>query len=142
MKKYLKPVIVVNENMSEGVYAAPSGEPECWNINIKSDQKDAGGYHTFRVAARHSTHSQHISRKTTITITFNQNIRRVEFEGFKTSVNGNQAVLVRELHGNSYCCGDNYNCLLKVWGSDCKSLAVTSSSISCEHLENVHGKYD
>lgn len=138
MSKYIKPVIVINDELSEGVYAA-SGEPECWTINVTSDQNDAGGYHTFRVACTHNVVGQHVSTGTTIVITFNQPVTAVEFEGFTASVSGSVATLKRETHGNAYGNGDNFNTLLKAWSSDCKSLAVINATISCDKALNVQG---
>lgn len=143
MKAYVKPVILVNDELTEGVYAASgAASSDCWTVTVTKDQDDAGGYCTFRVAAQHSNSAQHISSKTVVTVVFDKVITNAEFEGFEASVSGNTATLTRESHANAYASGDNFNSLLKVWADEYKTLGVVSSGITCTHQTNVQGVYD
>lgn len=142
MKKYERPIVLVNEELAEGVYAASGGAEvtsDCWTVNVTKDQEDAGGYSTYRVAATHSNSVTHISTKTVVTVVFDGTVTSAEYEGFDVSVSGNTVTLTRESHANAYYSGDNFNSLLKVWP---KGLSVTSSGISCTHAVNVQGGFD
>lgn len=142
--KYEKPIVLVNEELAEGVYAASGAastetSSECWTVSVTRDQEDAGGYSTYRVAATHSNSVTHISSKTVVTVEFNGAVTSAEYEGFDVSVSGSTVTLTRESHANAYYSGDNFNSLLKVWP---KGLAVTSSGIVCTHEVNVQGGFD
>lgn len=143
MKEYESPVIIANEDLSEGVYAA-SGESDCWTVSATSVQDWDGSNHVFQVAATHSTGLAHISSATTVTLTFNSTLTDARSE-FSTSFSGNTVTVVRELLADAYGSGDNYT--YKVWASTgdeatTKALAVTGTTISCTHETNVQGEYD
>ena len=144
MRNYEKPVVLMCEDIAEGVYAASGSveDPECWSIAVNSDQQDAGGYHTFRVEAHHNLSALHISERTRIEITFTHAVTNAEFEGFVATCSGNTVELVRETHGNSYASGDQYNSLLKIWSDDYKEISVVKANIFCTHKENVQGQND
>lgn len=139
MSKYLKPIVLVNEDLAEGVYAA-SGD--CWSVEVTSAQDDAGGYHNFRVHAVHSASAEHISSKTVITVVFSDIVTAATFEGFDVSVSGNTVTLTRETHGNSYQSSDQFNTLLSIWSDNYKTISVVKADIVCTHETNVQGKYD
>ena len=143
MKNYEKPIVLTNEELAEGVYAA-SGETsnDCWTVAVTPDQSDAGGYATFRVAATHSTSVTHISTKTVVTIVFSDTVTSAEYEGFTASVSGNTVTLTRESPANAYYSGDNFNSLLKVWAPNYKTISAESYGITCTHEVNVQGGYD
>ncbi|MCR5451387.1 MAG: hypothetical protein K6F00_02030 [Lachnospiraceae bacterium] len=138
MKNYESPIVLQNNDLAEGVFAA-SGSSKCWSIEVKKDQDDAGGYCTFRVIARHGN-VQHISVKTVMHITFDKVVTSAEFEGFTADANGNEVILTRESHANAYGSGDNFNSLLKIHSPEYKTIQVVSSTIVCEKTANVQGK--
>ncbi|MCM1056189.1 MAG: hypothetical protein NC517_01060 [Firmicutes bacterium] len=142
MMNYEKPIVLANEDVAEGVYAASGAAEEtssdCWKVDVTMDQQDAGGYSTYRVKAKHSDGVTHISSKTVVTVVFNGSVSAAEFEG-SAEVSGNTVTLTRESHANAYYSGDNYDSLLKIWP---KGLAVTSSGIVCTHVVNVQGGFD
>ncbi len=141
---YNKPVILTNDDMAEGVYAASGGNAtsECWTVTVTKDQTDAGGYCTFRVDARHSNSAVHISTKTVVKIVFSDTVTNAEFEGFQSSVNGSTVTLTRESHANGYKAGDNFNSLLKIWSPTFQTITTVSYGITCTHAVNVQGGYD
>ncbi len=149
MKSYVKPIVLANEELAEGVYAASGattadGETssDCWTVSVTKDQSDAGGYCTFRVAATHSQNVTHISTKTVVTVVFSDTVTSAEFEGFTASVSGSTVTLTRESHANAYYSGDNFNTLLKIWSNNYKTIDVISSGITCTHAVNVQGGFD
>ena len=73
MKGYEKPMVMVNDGLSEGVYAA-SGAAEaadCWTVDPVSVQDWNGSHHVFEIRCVHSTAVQHISSASTVTLNFN-----------------------------------------------------------------------
>ena len=143
MKNYEKPVVLVNEELAEGVYAG-SGDGDCWTIELKEDQQFGGGSlggKTFRVYCEHIG-MQHISLASTSTITFNSPIVSAKCENFVTTVNGNTVTIVRENHANAYTAHDEFNSLLEVIAADeatTRALNVMDKSIKCTKTTNVQG---
>ena len=152
---YEQPIVQVSDDAAEAVYASGSGslpgdltpgvhqivaDGDCWSIEVTKDQSVANeGWCTFRVIANHSRQGQHLSNATTITVTFNQTISSADFEGFGTTVNGSVVVGTRNLLGDSYGSGDNYNSLLKIWCADPAGCQPVSYEIKCSKSVNVQG---
>lgn len=136
MKNYEKPVVLANEELAEGVYAASGGigEADCWTINAYSVQDWNGSYHVFEVAIVHSNTVQHISTESTSVLTFNHTLTDAYTESdFSCSFSGSTVTVVRASHANAYQSGDNAT--FKVWvkaedEATTKALAVTGSSIT------------
>ena len=142
---YNKPVILTNDDMAEGVFAASGNtSTDCWTVTVTKDQTDAGGYCTFRVDGKHNKSMEHISTKTVVKIVFSDTVTNAEFEGFgfEVSANGNTVTLTRESHANAYNSGDNFNSLLKIWSPTYQTITATSYGITCTHAVNVQGGYD
>ncbi|MBO4981506.1 MAG: hypothetical protein J6C84_06380 [Lachnospiraceae bacterium] len=142
MREYVKPLVLANEDLAEGVYAA-SGE--CWTVEVTLAQKNAGGpntYNNYRVKAVHPTGLAHISTKSVTTIVFNQDVTDAYFDSGDASVSGNVVVVTRESHANAYGDGDNFNSLLSVYANNLDTLSVVSADISCTHGTNVQGGFD
>lgn len=136
MKNYEKPVVLANEELAEGVYAASGGigEAECWTISVRSDQDWNGSHHVFEVTIVHPDTVQHISTESTSVITFNHVLTDAYTEsGFSATFSGSTVTVVRVSHANAYQSGDRAT--FKVWAkaedeATTKALAVTASSIS------------
>ena len=150
MEKYVKPVVVVNEDYAEGVYAA-SGDGDCWSVWVKGEQDWTGpdsGNHIFEIAASHSTDVTHISSATTIVVTFSSNITNAYAENgtdYSVSFSGNTAYITRTLLADAYHDGDEVTYKIFVSTGDeatTKALAVTGLTISCEKTVNVQGGID
>lgn len=142
MKDYVKPVVLVNEELAEGVYAA-SGAGDCWSIGVTSDQEWNGKGHTFRIQINHSDKVEHISTQSTAVLTFNYPVEVKECE-FPAVANGNTVTITRTQHANAYQSGDQANYLLVVSTGDeatTRALACTGKKIMDTGItENVQGK--
>ncbi len=142
MKNYEKPVVVASEELLEGVYlASGTSANDCWTIEAVSVQPWNGSHHVFEVRCSHSNVMEHISKATTVTLTFNQELTDAYSE-FSCSFSGNTATIVRELHANAYQSGDIMT--YKVWvkaadEATTKSIACTGKTISCTRAINVQG---
>lgn len=147
MKNYVKPMVVANDGLAEGVYMA-SGEVwggDCWTVEAKSVQKWNGSHQIYEVHAKHDTTAEHISGCTIVTLDFSTPIVDASSEsGFAVSVNGNTVSITRELLGDAYGSGDEFT--YKVWvsaGSEAQTVALPEkvpATISCRREVNVQGK--
>ena len=68
MSKYEKPVVMVNEEVAEGVYAA-SG---CYDSKAEIHQKPETGRGDYRIQVDGDHIANHTSDSQTVTVTFNQ----------------------------------------------------------------------
>lgn len=143
MKGYEKPMVIVNDGLSEGVYAG-SGTAEaadCWTVDPVSVQDWNGSHHVFEIRCVHSTAVQHISSASTVTLTFNNAVTDAYSE-FPCSFSGATVTVTRELHANAYKSGDTMT--YKVWvkaadEATTKSIACVGATISCTKTVNVQG---
>lgn len=150
MKNYVSPVILENDELAEGIFAAGSGEvdydndPNCWTVKVDLAQVVAHeGYANFRIQANHPNNLVHISSQSSVVITFSQPITSAVFEGFDVEVAGCVVTTTRVSHGNSYNSADQYNSLLKVYCADPASLTIVGKPmIFCKHETNVQGGFD
>lgn len=148
MKKYEKPVVLVNEELAEGVYAA-SGD--CWTGSVTNEQKWNGSHHEFEIRIIHSDELLHISNSCTVKVTFNNNIDAsnvgVDSCTFD-SAGSNYVIVTRYSHGNSYKSGDDatFKVRVKTTTGDqasVEALAVTGvAPIACDRQTNVQGEND
>ena len=142
MNNYVRPEIIVSDNIAEGVYAA-SGNGDCWTIDVTSVQDSNGSHNVFEVRTVHSTSVQHISTASTVVLTFNNVITDAYSEsGFETTFSGNTVTVVRTLLADGYASGDTVT--FKVWAKSAdeattEGLAVIGKSISCTKSVNVQG---
>lgn len=75
-KDYKKPVIVANNNLSEGVYLA-SGNG-CYTANAYIHQTPPnGGYGEYRIQVNGAHKADHTKEAQVLTISFNQNVSYV-----------------------------------------------------------------
>ncbi len=134
MKNYEKPMVMVNESVAEGVYAA-SGD--CWTTYSSSDpQPYVDGYHIFQIICKHDNQVGHDVKSFTAVITFNDAITAVENMNVGTaSYSGNTVSIIRNNFGNGENIGDTVEFKVKVsTGNEAttKALAITGISYSCE----------
>ena len=98
MRKYEKPIAVVNSNLAEGVYAA-SG---CYTATASIHQTpDGGGQGTYRIQV-HGKHDADLTKEAlTLTITFNQSVTYESSNGTLTSAaTGTTLVIDYKYHQN------------------------------------------
>lgn len=149
MKTYVKPVVVVNCDLAEGVYAASgAGESsDCWAVTSVSTQAYVDGYHIYEVRAVHSQSVVHITTQVTFNLSFSVPIQDAhpEGEGYDVSVNGSTVTVVRNFHANGYNSGDTVSFKVFVRASDeatTTGLADPTITYSCRHETNVQGGVD
>lgn len=141
MNAYEKPVVMVNDDLAEGVYAASGAT--CWSITGSSVQDWNGSAHIFEFHATHSTSVQHISNGFTAKITFNYNIASVNNQQGSATPSGNVVTATVPTFGNAYNSGDGKEFKLEVSTGDestTKLLSITGMEIyDCDWSANVQG---
>ena len=143
MKNYEKPVVLMNEELAEGVYAA-SGDGDCWTLTYSVPQRWNGEGMVIELVATHSTELQHLSLGTVVTVTFDQPIvsARSESTEFVTSVSGTTVTAERNLLADSYLSGDRYTFKIFVNAGDqqkTEALNIVGTTIRCKKSVNVQG---
>ena len=85
MRKYVKPIAVVNSNLAEGVYAA-SGD--CYTVSANITQTPAEGrqYYVIHMDGSHAATDGHHSTQQMLTLTFNQPVTYVSSNGNDVSI--------------------------------------------------------
>ena len=146
MNTYVKPIIEVNEDLAEGVYAASgvdgNGDTDCWTIDGQSVQAWDGSSHVFQIRLSHSDLAHHISAATYVTLTFNYPVVNARSE-YETSYSGNTVTVVRTLLGDAYQSGDLVTYKVWVQGADeatTKAMALIGATVSCDRQVNVQGR--
>ncbi len=146
MNKYEAPVVVANDELAEGVYAASGAQSStnCWTVNPVAVQAWNGSHKVFEIRCTHNVAAEHISGSTTVVLTFSANLSNACSE-FDTQVSGNTVTITRTLLADAYKSGDLMT--YKVWVSTgdeatTRALACTGATITCLHETNVQGKLD
>ena len=143
MVNYSKPLVLVNEDLAEGVYAASGSSTDCWDIWVDGERDWTGLGHGWRVHAKHKDTMEHISTATTVVLTFSAPIASATAQEYSVTVSGNTVTVVRDRHGNAYQSGDNYDYWLEVnaIGGEAatKALTLTGYTIECSWDLNVQG---
>lgn len=87
MKEYVKPVVLANEELAEGVYAA-SGDT-CWTVTQRGDVIDSyEGRKVFYINLSHNG-ADHETQGVNVTFVFNFNVKQAFSGGGSTECNGN-----------------------------------------------------
>ena len=145
MEKYVKPVVLVNEDLAEGIYAASgtgaTGEYDCWSFDVQSPQDWNGSHHVFEIHLTHHLGLEHISAGTTVAVTFSQPLTSAYAE-YASTVSGSTITITRELLADAYKDGDKVT--YKIWAAAAdeattKALTVINVSLSCDKALNVQG---
>jgi len=143
MKKYEKPVVMINEELAEGVYAASGvrGTSDCWDYHIYEVQTWDGSAKVFEVKITHHTGLEHISSATTLGVTFSSPLTEARSE-FDCSLSGATVSITRALLADAYKDGDLVT--YKIWASAAdqattEALAITGVTLTCDKSVNVQG---
>lgn len=127
MKNYEKPVVLVNEELAEGVYAA-SGD--CWTASVKSFRQ-VGDSNEYWVDMLFCHNGEEGHSNVTFTATFNQDVSLGCFNG-----NGSASASGNTVTGSwsSFNGGCEWGPSMQVFAtSDTKKLSEPSLSVSDSH---------
>ena len=100
MSKYEKPMVMINEELAEGVYAASGAE--CWAVSEAISVQDWDGEsHVFQMKFRHSTDYQHTTDGFSVTVTFSNNITKARSNESGDMVGSNSISFTRFGHSRA-----------------------------------------
>lgn len=103
MKKYEKPVVMINEELAEGVYAG-SG---CFKISDYTPQEPVTGRETYVIGFNAKHEDTHKTKTMLLTLTFNQPVEYVSSGWMSSLYSGNNTnVLVIKYAGSHDINGD------------------------------------
>ena len=101
MRNYMKPVVIVNSEVSEGVYAASGSADECYTVTAYIHQRPQMGRGDYRIQVngRHEAADGHHSGQQVLTMNFNQPVTYVSSNGTLSAGDGTTtSVLVKSLY--------------------------------------------
>jgi len=98
---YKKPMILANEELAEGIYAA-SGST-CYTCSASITQRPEGGRQNYviRVNGRHNASDGHTSSSQTLVLVFNQAVTYVSSNGSYVSGNGTNTLTINYSYWNN-----------------------------------------
>ena len=96
MKKYSKPTILVNDEYSEGVYAA-SG---CYTVTASICQDNQTGRPDYRIQVNGKHNSDHTGKAQTLTVSFNMPVEYKSSSGSPQVSEGTTIVVKYNYHQN------------------------------------------
>lgn len=136
MENYEKPIILANEEIAEGVYAASgtgAGDGgDCYDVDAYIHQTPETGRGDFRIQVngRHAAGDNHHSGQQTLLLFFNQPVTYKSSNGTLADGDGSECISIDySYHNNAY---DNIGLGDVVVEADA-GLAVTGSVLICNH---------
>lgn len=136
MRRYEKPIVNINEELAEGVYAN-SGQ-ECYTVSTLITQVPELGRDTcvVQVNSTHMATDNHHGSAQVLTITFNQVVDYVSSNGTLISGSGTNTLMIQyNYHANPTYDNIGLGDLSVVAYAD---LAVTSATLSCNYFCDQH----
>lgn len=130
-KTYVKPIVVVNPGLTEGIYAASGGDStDCYTCTARIHQTPETGRETYvlQVDADHHASDSHHSGKQVLDITFNQPVTYVSSGGELSGGDGTATLNI------SYKYHNNGNDHIGLGNLEVKSeanLSVVSTVLHC-----------
>jgi len=133
MKKYVKPMVLVNEELAEGVYAASGCLTASINL-VNTDTNGSANKARFNVRLDHKSDDAHISQKQKVVIKFNTAVNVVETGGSTvTGGNGTDTVtLVFASYLQNYTDGRDYTVVVEPVTAGISATAITAYVVSSE----------
>lgn len=100
---YSKPMILANEDLSEGVYAASGAASDCYSAEASIHQRPQVGMTNYKlqVNAKHAATDGHSTEKQTVILTFNQNVTYVWSHGTCVGGDGTQTLRIEYTYHNN-----------------------------------------
>ena len=134
MIDYIKPMVLGNEELSEGVYAASGtiGENDCYTVTAIIHQRPETGRGDYRIQVNgiHAAVNEHHSGEQILTLCFNQPVVYSSSNGELYSGDGTNILSIKyNYHNNGY---DNIGLGDVIVTSD-TGLSITQATLSCNY---------
>lgn len=133
MKNYVQPVVLENEELAEGIYAASgAGGSDCYTVTWNIHQQPETGREDFRIQvnAPHAATNGHHSGVQILVISYNQSVTYKSSQGTLESGDGTNTLRIRyQYHNNGT---DNIGLGDLVVEAD-PGVAVTNAYMICNY---------
>lgn len=135
MKNYVKPIVLANEELAEGVYAASGAGMQCYNASARITQTPELGRENYCVHtdAEHAAADMHHSSKQILTLYFNQPVNYVSCNDSSAQCTGGNGTanlqITYHYHNNAY---ENIG-LGDVYVESAAGLDVTGAKLECDY---------
>lgn len=127
MNNYEKPMVMVNEELAEGVYAASGSD--CWSISVYTTGNVGSDFREVHIDGTH-TNPGHHNAYPSVSITFNQTITGVpSTSGLNCSYGGNSVTVSRNFGTSNG--SENWGVNITVSCASPSTLSVVDYSWSC-----------
>lgn len=133
MKTYVKPIVLANEELAEGVYAA-SGDCYIVTTNIHQKPETGRGDYRIQVDGDHNVTDHHSTAQVLI-LTFNQSVEYVSSNGTLVSGEGSSQISISYAYHNNE--KDHIGLGDVVVKSD-PGLAVVNAVLTCNYTCEQH----
>ncbi len=103
-KSYVKPIVVLNTGITEGIYAASGADgTDCYTVKARIHQWPETGRKTYvlQVDADHNASDKHHSGKQVLDITFNQPVTYVKSAGTLSGGDGTSTLNISYSYHNN-----------------------------------------
>lgn len=137
MMNYEKPVVLANEEIAEGVYAASGAGADCYTVSAYIHQTPETGRGDFRIQvdAQHAAGDGHHSGEQVLVLYFNQAVTYKGSNGALSGGDGTASISITyNYHNNAY---DNIGLGDVIVESDA-GLSVTGAQLICNHNCGQH----
>ena len=103
MKNYVKPVVLDNEEIFEGVYAASGDDNDCYTVTAYIHQRPETGRGDYRVQVngKHAAANGHHSGEQVLFLYFNQPVTYKSSNGTLVSGDGTSTISIKYNYHNN-----------------------------------------
>ncbi|MCD8346967.1 MAG: hypothetical protein LUD16_03240 [Lachnospiraceae bacterium] len=127
-KMYRRPVVLANEEISEGVYTASGNGTGCYSVSAYITQTPETGRETYVIQVNAKHDADHTSSSQTLVLSFNQAVTYVSSGGSLKSGDGTSTLYIDYTYWNN--ASDNIG-LGDVYVSAGDGLVITGYSLIC-----------
>ena len=135
MREYAKPIVLANEELSEGVYAASGSE--CYTVFTSMHQEPQVGRVDYRIQVngRHEAADGHHSGAQVLTLSFNMPVEYKSSNGTLSSGDGTGTISISYAYHNN---GEDNIGLGDVVVSSEPGLEITGAVLACNYDCGYH----
>lgn len=135
MKNYKKPIVMINEDMAEGVYAA-SGNCYTCTANITQTPDVGRDYYVIQINASHNALDNHHSSSRTVVIQFNSPVTYLKSNAASVSGSGSSTLYLTFTDGTNGSYHNNASDSIglgQLEVSAAEGLAILENGVYCSY---------
>ncbi|MCH5342950.1 MAG: hypothetical protein J1E64_02845 [Acetatifactor sp.] len=142
MKNYEKPIVLMNDEVSEGVYAASGAGAggDCYTVTAYIHQKPETGREDYRIQvdATHAAKDLHHSTEQVLTLYFNQPVTFSFCSDSNATLSGGNGTSALDITYNYHNNANDHIGLGDVVVTSADGLAVTGAVLKCNYTCEQH----